>query len=329
MAGFSRNGFLVNIMLLGSVFSMEPLDHKEKTSEPKRFYKLIPSIKSESLKMALGKVQEVVEQIDPGSLPSKIDFSHQFPKIHTQGDLGSCTGQALTGVLEVLLSQKMDYTQLSPMFIYYNERKLMGTIKEDSGACLSDGIRAICTWGVCSEKTWPYSDDKKKFKMKPSKNAYREGKKCMILSSLNESQVPYSLKGIKFALSKNIPVAFGVYVYPSFEHAPGGRIPIPSVDESPLGGHAMFFVGYDDDKQEFKFANSWGSEWGDNGFGYLPYDFVMNKSLDGNQKLFFKDDLWGIEKVGKEEEELSISSEESAKASTPREKVKRNLFYRI
>lgn len=278
--------------------------------QPKHVYNLIPSEKSENLQWALGKAKAAVEAIDPATLPSKVDFSHFLPVIHDQGQLGSCTGQAITAAMEINLSKQNNYTLLSPLYVYYNERRLMGTIQEDSGASLADGVRAICTWGACKEPTWSYSDNQKKFRMRPSKAAYNEGRQFMDLDPISHSQVPHSLTAIKSVLAKNIPVVFGAYVYPSFENAEGGRIPMPSGSEYPLGGHALTFVGYDDSAQEFKFVNSWGADWGDKGFGYLKYDYVMNKSANSYyNQFFFANDIWSINKIGREEE-----SEDSSQA---------------
>lgn len=272
--------------------------------ESMHVYNLIPSEKSENLQWALGKAKAAAAAIDPATLPSKIDFSHLLPTIHNQGRLGSCTGQAITGAMEMNLSKQNAYTLLSPLFVYYNERKLMGTVNEDSGSSLADGVRAICTWGSCTEPTWSYSDDGMKFKVRPPKDAYREGRKFMDLDAITHSQIPHTLTAIKAVLAQNTPVVFGVFVYPSFEKAPNGKIPMPAKNEYVLGGHALTFVGYDDATQEFKFVNSWGREWGDKGCGYLKYDYVMNKSdTSKHANYFFANDIWSVNKIGRDEDD--------------------------
>lgn len=286
---------------------------------PKHVYKLQPSEASESLSWAMhnsAKENLTAEQV--ANLPKKADFSASIPLIHDQGALGSCTAQAITLSMEYKLYEMDAYQKLSPLFLYYNERKLMGTIKEDSGASLSDGIKAICTWGVCRESLWTYSDDDVKFMVKPSASAYSDAKNYMGLDSIKTSYVNYSLESIKSRLSQGIPVVFGIYVYPSFESSKAeatGKIPMPSDRERSIGGHALMFTGYDDETQEFKFANSWGKKWGDNGFGYLKYDYVMNVGAPVYRPYFFANDIWSIDKIGKEDS----SSSDVSPAESPRE----------
>lgn len=302
--------------LISTAYSADdtPINYDNYT--PKHTYALRPSEGSESLSWALAK--SAIEELSPEqitAMPAKFDFSGSIMAIHDQGRLGSCTAQSITQAMEYKLFQKEAYQTLSPLFLYYNERKLMGTIKEDSGASLSDGIKAICTWGVCLESLWTYSDDMKKFMVKPSKEAYENAKNYMGLDSIKTSYVNYSLESIKYRLSQGIPVVFGIYVYPSFESQDAektGKIPMPSARERTLGGHALMFTGYNDETQEFKFANSWGKKWGDNGFGYLKYDYVMNVGAPSHRPYFFANDIWSIDKVGQEE---TTSSEASPRDS--------------
>ncbi|WP_010297413.1 C1 family peptidase [Candidatus Odyssella thessalonicensis] len=283
---------------------------------PKHVYSLRPSNESTSLSWAMENSSADLLTIDEiAKLPSKYDFSSAITAIHDQGRLGSCTAQAITLSMEYKLQEMAAYQRLSPLFLYYNERKLMGTINEDSGASLSDGIKAICTWGVCRESLWTYSDDKKKFRVKPTNEAYEDAKNYMGLDSIKTSYVTYSLDSIKARLAKNIPVVFGVYVYPSFESGNAektGKIPMPGLNERPIGGHALMFTGYDDEAKEFKFANSWGTRWGDKGFGYLKYDYVMNVGATPNRPLFFANDIWSIDRIGQESAltELQESSQD-------------------
>lgn len=304
-------------LLSSSAFSSD-LDFDMDNYVPQHTYSLRPSDESTSLSWALkNSEQPKLTASEILALPAKFDFSDQMPAIHDQGVLGSCTAQAVTISMEYQLKQQNNAQELSPLFLYYNERKLMGTIKDDTGASLSDGIKAISTWGVCRESEWTYSDDLKKFKVKPSKAAYADAQNYMGLDGIHTSYVSYSLESIKSQLSKGIPVVFGIYVYPSFESAKTsmtGKVPLPSAKERPLGGHALMFTGYNDETQEFKFANSWGKKWGDNGFGYLKYDYIMNVGANSRYPYFYANDIWSIDKVGKEDL-LSVGDE------SPREDV--------
>lgn len=315
-----RSLFIFSVSLLASTAqSMDDDTIDYDNYVPKHIYTLQPSEQSTSLLWAMknsSQKEPTPEEI--ANLPKKFDFSHDLPVIHDQGNLGSCTAQAITLAMEYKLKEMNDYQLLSPLFLYYNERRLIGTIKKDSGASLSDGIKAICTWGVCRESLWSYSDDKIKFKVKPSKEAYEDAKNYMGLDGIQTSYVNYSLESIKSRLAQGVPVVFGIYVYPSFESYKAektGKIPMPSPRERIIGGHALMFTGYNDETKEFKFANSWGSDWGDNGFGYLKYDYVMNVGAPSYRPYFFSNDLWSIDKVG-QEEFLSSSEEDSSAEST-------------
>ncbi len=304
-------------LLTSSAFSSD-LEFDMDSYVPKHTYSLRPSEESSSLSWALQNSEQPTltpEQIQ--ALPAKFDFSDHMPNIHDQGTLGSCTAQAITISMEYQLKQQNNAQVLSPLFLYYNERKLMGTIKEDSGASLSDGVKAISTWGVCRESEWTYSDDHKKFMIKPSKAAYDDARNYMGLDGVRTSYVTYSLEAIKSRLAQGIPVVFGIYVYPSFESVKTemtGKVPMPGAKERPLGGHALMFTGYNDETKEFKFANSWGKKWGDNGYGYLKYDYVMNVGATSLYPFFYSNDIWSIDKVGREDS-LSLGDE------SPRENV--------
>jgi C1A family cysteine protease len=87
---------------------------------------------------------------------------------------------------------------------------------------------------------------------------------------------------MKACLASGYPFIFGFTVYDSFESdavAKTGIVPMPSKTELVLGGHAVMAVGYDDSKKWFIVRNSWGEDWGDKGYFYIPYDYLTNKNL--------------------------------------------------
>lgn len=290
-------------------------------------YNLIPSDESESdsLSWVLGRTNEIDYEIDPASLPPSADFSDKILNMHIQGNLGACTGHAITSAMEYNLLRQGDFTPeanipLSALFVYFNERVLMGTVKKDSGSSLADGIRSICTWGACKNETWPYSDDLKKFKKRPSEQAYLEGENYKNLASIPHCRVKHDLSAMKSILAKNIPIVIGIYVYKSFESQEvrkTGILPIPKSEERKLGGHAMMLAGYDDEKGMFKALNSYGRDWGDGGFCWLSYDYVMNKGAKPLRKYFFNNDIWLIDHIGKDiSDEALVDLEDSLGSSS-------------
>lgn len=214
-------------------------------------------------------------------LPRKVDLRWRCSAIENQGAIGSCSAQAFVAVMEYLDRKDDDnYVDLSRLFVYYNTRE---DKKEDTGGYLRDGIKALAKYGACDERVWPYLPYK--FATEPSEEAYEDGKKRRI----SEYRRIDKLKGVKQSLADGFPVVFGFTVYQSFESeevARTGIMTMPPLNDIPVGGHAVVAVGYDDDKQYLIVRNSWGPEWGDQGYFYMPYSYVDNEDLTA--------DFWSI-----------------------------------
>lgn len=217
-------------------------------------------------------------------LPSKVDLRPFCSPIKSQGSLGSCTGAALASALEYLyVKDNKIPDDFSILFIYYNERELEGTIEVDNGAYIRDGIKTLINKGVCHEKTWPYIIED--FKKKPSESAYIEGEQHQILSYYR----CLTLNDVKNSLAEGFPVVFGFSVYENFESqqcAQTGIVLVPNSTERMLGGHAVCAVGYDNSKNALLVKNSWGNTWGEQGYFWLPYEYITNRNLS--------DDFWVI-----------------------------------
>jgi len=209
-------------------------------------------------------------------LPVLIDLRQYCPDVYDQGDLGSCSANALGAAYEIMQikNNEKDYFIPSRLFIYYNERAKEGTITEDSGAIIADGINVCTSMGVCPETLWPYTVSK--FNVKPPQTCYTSAKEYKIIKSLNITQ---SLIQLKQSLVNGFPIVFGFMVYASFESdqvAANGMMPMPVQGEECMGGHAVLCVGYDDSIQCFVVRNSWGPNWGDKGYFYMPYAFMTD-----------------------------------------------------
>lgn len=175
----------------------------------------------------------------------------------------------------------------SRLFVYYNERAMEGNINEDAGANIRDGIKSVANLGVCRETIWPYDIDQ--FRTRPSDACYVEALKHQVESY---HAVDQDLNSLKSCLAEGYPIVFGFSVYESFESdvvTKTGVMPMPLDSESMLGGHAVMCVGYDDAKQWFIIRNSWGEDWGDKGYFYMPYAYITNASLAS--------DFWTIRTV--------------------------------
>jgi C1A family cysteine protease len=216
------------------------------------------------------------------ALPVKTDLRSGCPAIDNQLELGSCTAQALSGLCQFVDSKigVDDVVKPSRLFIYYNERRIEGTTDSDSGAYLRDGMKALQRWGYPPEELWPY--DIYKFARQPSKVIYE----AAVSSKIDTySRVTQSEKHLKACLAEGFPVVFGFTVYNSFEAehvAHTGIMTMPIHSEAPVGGHAVMLVGYDDEKQYWIVRNSWGVEWGDKGYFYMPYSYLVDPDLSAD-----------------------------------------------
>ncbi|MCX6121191.1 MAG: C1 family peptidase [Ignavibacteriales bacterium] len=218
------------------------------------------------------------------AIPPHIDLRPTCPTIEDQGNLGSCTGNALAGAIEFLERKNgVPFVDASRLFIYYNERALEGTIKSDAGAMIRDGIKTLKNQGVCSETRWPYIISK--FAAKPGAACYKEALKRQITSYHRI----LTLDDMRTCLADGFPFVFGFTVYESFESqevARNGIVQMPQPSERSLGGHAVLAVGYNDEERRFIVRNSWGTDWGQKGYFTIPYEYLASRNL--------ADDLWTI-----------------------------------
>jgi C1A family cysteine protease len=212
------------------------------------------------------------------ALPSTVDLRAGMPAIYDQGQLGSCTANAIGGAFEfeMLKQEEPDFLP-SRLFIYYNERVIERTVDEDAGAQLRDGMKTVANQGVCPEPQWPYVLSQ--FAIKPTAACYTEAKKHVGITYMRVEQDVAQMRG---CLAAGYPFIFGFTVYESFESdavSRTGNVPMPQGDERTLGGHAMVAVGYDHPKKLITVRNSWGTSWGKKGYGTMPYAYFTSPDL--------------------------------------------------
>ena len=220
----------------------------------------------------------------PKKLPAKVDLTAGCSPVEDQGQLGSCTANALVGNLEFLeVKAGKPVSDLSRLFVYYNERVMEGSVNDDAGAMLRDGVKSLVKQGVCTEKTWPYVIGK--FAAKPPAACYKQ--------ALTHQVISYhriiGLQQMRRCLAEGYPFVFGFSVYEGFESdtvAKTGKLDLPQPSEKQLGGHAIMAVGYDDATKRLTIRNSWGTDWGLKGYFTMPYDYANNSNL--------ADDFWTL-----------------------------------
>ena len=226
----------------------------------------------------------------PATLPAKVDLRGQaMPACYDQGQLGSCTANALAGAFAYEhVRQELGRLMPSRLFIYYEERALEHTIRSDAGAQLRDGIKVVAKAGVPEEELWPY--DIARFTKKPSPAAYK--------AALRHKAVAYfrldhlQLEELLSCLAGGFPFVFGFTVYESFESgevARTGVADLPRYGERVQGGHAVLAVGYDRKAERFLVRNSWGTAWGQQGYFTMPFRYLTHGDL--------ADDFWTLRVV--------------------------------
>ncbi|MBU4252547.1 MAG: C1 family peptidase [Candidatus Omnitrophica bacterium] len=206
-------------------------------------------------------------------IPVSFDFTKLMSPVRNQGNEGTCVAFAsVVGVKE--FQDKKEYRKLirlSPRFLYNLCKEFDGIPFED-GTYPRIAMKVLLNYGVCHESFWPYVPLKKSL---PRNGADKDALKFKIKAY---ARIKSQLE-MKRSLLVNGPFLAGVKVYKSWFNKSvekSGFIPMPKRNEQLMGGHAICIVGYDDKFRIFKFKNSWGANWGSDGYGYLPYAY-MNK----------------------------------------------------
>jgi len=222
------------------------------------------------------------------NLPSLVDLRNPQIPIFDQGNLGSCVANAVsTAHLFGQIKQQINYFVPSRLFIYYNTRKIEGTVYHDAGAYIRNAIKSIAKDGACSERLWPYLIHK--FNMVPTASCYSDG---LNHQAIEYRRVSQSLEQLKGCLSEGYPFVFGFAVYSSFiskSVQKSGIVQMPRAKESLLGGHACVCMGYKEATKRFLVQNSWGRSFGMRGFFTMPYEYLTNENLSA--------DFWTIRLV--------------------------------
>jgi C1A family cysteine protease len=236
------------------------------------------------------------------TLPLKVDLRSKCPPVYSQGEIGSCTANAIAGAIEFerkKAGQKPAFTP-SRLFIYYNERSMEGSVANDAGAVIRDGIKSVSKQGVCTEKLWTYDATPAITDGGPwpagAKPAQKPPKACYT-AALDYQAIQYQrvmpiLSQMKGCLAEHNPFVFGFTVYESLyddNDVPRKVIPMPGPKDKLLGGHAVLAVGYDDATQQFIVRNSWGAHNQDKGYFYMPYSYLTDNDL--------ADDFWVIKLI--------------------------------
>lgn len=251
------------------------------------------------------------------TLPPKVDLRRYMTAVEDQSNLNSCVANAVVGAYEYLANRHHgeESWDVSRLFVYYNARARQGCEGEDEGSEIVDAIESLKEFGACSEDTWPYEEES--VNEEPHAEAYEEASNFIVEDM---KRVRTDLQQWKQVLAEGYPIIFALKLYNSFDqHKQRGLVPVPGQQEAGRqehGGHAMLCVGYSDPDRVFIVRNSWGEDWGDRGYCYIPYSYLISDQFNYDdswvirqvEPLIFDEDTWGDEESLLEDMQTILSN---------------------
>ena len=226
---------------------------------------------------------------EPPAIPDAVDLAADFPPVINQGVLNSCTA-ATAAALVAYFQRRAHGRDLDPstLFLYKVSRNLLG-LRGDTGGLLRTAMQGLRLFGVVPEIRWP--SDAQNLDVEPPTfhYLYAANYKAKAYYRLDEPGLDRTLllSRVRTGLAARLPAMFGLFLFPSVSFALEGAIPMPDSGERPQLSHALVAVGYDDAREvrnplggpqvrgALKVRNSWGPAWGAQGYGWLPYDYVL------------------------------------------------------
>lgn len=209
-------------------------------------------------------------------LPPMVDLRTFLKPVEDHSTINSCVANAISSAYEYLQHRLTGKLQpVSRLFLYYNARMLEGTEEKDNGCSISSALEVIEKIGICSDETWSFDPDL--VEQKPDFNAYQEAKKNLVEQV---QEIDLDLYSMKHCLAMGYPFIFSLQLFHSFSQAgTQGKVLMPDLSQEKShadhGIHAMLAVGYLEEYQVFIVRNSWGENWGDQGYCYIPYEYVL------------------------------------------------------
>lgn len=228
------------------------------------------------LKTTDPEIKKFYQHVMRTPLLDEADLREFASPVENQGGIGSCSANAAMGCVELLENRiEGKFVDGSRLFTYKVTRSKIEHVTGDTGATITDTFLALVKFGVCPEELWPYIEEK--FDEEPPKSCYEAALDYQTLEQMGLNK----LKEIKKFLAAGYPVEIGIFAFESLEQiGKNGIMSLPDLDEEEyLGGHAIAIVGYKKIKgvPYIICRNSWGEEFGDKGYFYMPESFFDMK----------------------------------------------------
>jgi C1A family cysteine protease len=241
----------------------------------------------------LGELGIVLGETDTEKASARSDLRGHFSPIEDQGNIGSCTAHGPVSLAEYFQIRAFgSYTNLSRLFLYKTTRNLLGW-RGDTGAFVDTAMGALALFGAPPEKFYPYIERNYDKEPTPFHYALAQSFQATTYYRLDPigTRTPDVLDRARVLLTAGLPCMFGFTAYESIGQADSmndGAIPFPARGERITGGHVLVACGHDDEKRiintrrggeetvgAFRVRNTWGVNWGDEGYGWIPYDYVL------------------------------------------------------
>ncbi|CAF1417836.1 unnamed protein product [Adineta ricciae] len=228
-------------------------------------------------------------------LPTAVNLRRWMTPVEQQLDINACCANAFAGVCEYLIKRIHGvHIDVSRLFIYFNGRRM----SERTGLITDQGVvqRAVALglqkYGCCLEKTWPYVPEN--VNVKPSDKAFAEAREWTVVPL----RIPCTIQAIETCLHNQLPVIMdiilleeaGIAFHPNGRNSRMPNVRTGLIDRDRF--HSIVIVGYDRRKRYFCARNSWGEDWGDEGYFYIPYHYLSNHRLINSA-----DGLWTIKSI--------------------------------
>jgi len=211
--------------------------------------------------------------------PSEVDLREYFPPAYDQGPLNSSPAHACVGLVEYFERRVNGrFVEPSRLFLYHVARKLLGW-KGDTGTDLRTVLKAMKRCGIPPERHHPYQVERFDDTLDAFLYSFTKPYRSVSYVRLDTRNVTGkdTLRMVTGFLAAGFPCVFG-FPAPG-PLPPGSDIAYRPTFDKPSGGQAVVAVGYDDKrltstKGALLIRNSWGADWGEEGYGWLPYAFV-------------------------------------------------------
>jgi C1A family cysteine protease len=207
---------------------------------------------------------------------ARVDWRAEMPPVFNQGQVGTCVACA-TAYYDKSFQEGREHSwsmrpaahRFSPLFIYSQRADKTG----DNGMNIREAMKIVRAEGACPLSLMPYEESAIDTPPTAAQRRAAEPYRARSFARLMH------ITEMERYLQDNCFVA-GLMVHESFMTARRGRIPMPVAGDPFVGGHALCIAGFDSSKQEFYFANSWGPDWGDAGYGVIDYDVFTALLMD-------------------------------------------------